>query len=78
MKHLCGMVLRTPHVRAYARPRTEKHRRAPAERLNEALGAIRVLGVEPVEDGLEPHLKTVLSSVEDSGQCHGPHVHALS
>lgn len=72
------MVLRTPHVRAHARPRTEKPRRAPAERLNEALGAIGVLGVEPVEDGLEPHLKTVLSSVEDQSQCHAPHVRAPS
>ncbi|XP_056887188.1 rap1 GTPase-GDP dissociation stimulator 1-A [Takifugu flavidus] len=60
VKHLCRMVLSTPHVHAHA------HACAPpAERLNEALGAIRVLGVEPVEDELEPHLKTVLSSIED-------------
>ncbi|XP_029700891.1 uncharacterized protein [Takifugu rubripes] len=69
VKHLCRMVLSTPHV--HAQPRGGKHgwvppRRSTAgERLNEALGAIRVLGVELVEDELEPHLKTVLSSIED-------------
>lgn len=35
------------------------------ENLNYALGAIRVLGVELVEDELKPHLNTVLANIKE-------------
>ncbi|XP_070401542.1 uncharacterized protein si:dkey-21e13.3 isoform X2 [Nothobranchius furzeri] len=37
----------------------------PNENLNNALGAIRVLGVELIEDELKPHLNTVLANIKE-------------
>lgn len=42
----------------------------PADGLNDALGAIRVLGVELIEEELKPHLNTVLTSIKAKSQCH--------
>lgn len=36
-----------------------------AENLNNALGAIRVLGLELLEEELKPHLNTVLISIRE-------------
>lgn len=36
----------------------------PADGLNDALGAIRVLGLELMGDQLKPHLNTVLTNIE--------------
>lgn len=46
----------------------------PADGLNDALGAIRVLGLELIEEELKPHLNTVLSSVKDKSQCCALHL----
>ncbi|XP_005725972.1 uncharacterized protein LOC102211355 isoform X2 [Pundamilia nyererei] len=37
----------------------------PNDNLNNALGAIRVLGVELIEDELKPHLNTVMASIKE-------------
>ncbi|XP_005913599.1 uncharacterized protein si:dkey-21e13.3 [Haplochromis burtoni] len=37
----------------------------PNDNLNNALGAIRVLGVELIEDELKPHLNTVMASMKE-------------
>ncbi|XP_028264499.1 rap1 GTPase-GDP dissociation stimulator 1 [Parambassis ranga] len=37
----------------------------PNENLNNALGAIRVLGVELIADELKPHLNTVMTSIKE-------------
>ncbi|XP_041819230.1 rap1 GTPase-GDP dissociation stimulator 1 [Chelmon rostratus] len=37
----------------------------PNDNLNNALGAIRVLGLELIEDELKPHLNTVLINIKD-------------
>ena len=42
---------------------------SPADGLDEALGAIRVLGVQPVEEELRPHLRTVLADIKGKSQC---------
>lgn len=44
--------------------------------LNEALGAIRVLGLELIEEELKPHLNTVLSNIKDESQCCAFHLPA--
>ena len=38
------------------------------DNLNNALGAIRVLGVELIEDELKPHLNTVLANIKERSE----------
>lgn len=40
----------------------------PADNLNNALGAIRVLGLELIEDELRPHLNTVLINIRERSE----------
>lgn len=39
-----------------------------AENLNNALGAIRVLGVELIADELKPHLNTVMTDIKEKSE----------
>ncbi|XP_037547106.1 rap1 GTPase-GDP dissociation stimulator 1 [Nematolebias whitei] len=58
---------------SYKQARAHRDKRASSrlqlytanENLNYALGAIRVLGVELVEDELKPHLNTVLANIKE-------------
>ncbi|XP_061564566.1 rap1 GTPase-GDP dissociation stimulator 1-A [Cololabis saira] len=50
---------RNKHVSSRLQPFTQN------DNLNNALGAIRVLGVELIEDELKPHLNTVLSNIKE-------------
>ncbi|XP_008273700.1 uncharacterized protein LOC103352816 [Stegastes partitus] len=60
-----------PLTHKYARSHGDKHRSSelqpftPNDNLNLALGAIRVLGVELIEDELKPHLNTVLTTIKE-------------
>ncbi|XP_029977350.1 rap1 GTPase-GDP dissociation stimulator 1 [Sphaeramia orbicularis] len=63
-----------PNVSAshtYARLHKDRRRSSqlqpytPNDNLNNALGAIRVLGIELIEDELKPHLNTVLISIKE-------------
>ncbi|XP_035524456.1 rap1 GTPase-GDP dissociation stimulator 1 [Morone saxatilis] len=55
----------------YTRPHRDKSRSSrlqpytPNDNLNNALGAIRVLGLELIEDELKPHLNTVLINIKE-------------
>lgn len=40
----------------------------PTDNLNNALGAIRVLGFELIEDELKPHLNTVLINIKEKSE----------
>ena len=40
----------------------------PTDRLNDALGAIRVLGLELIEHELTPHLNTVLLNIKERSE----------
>lgn len=40
----------------------------PTDNLNNALGAIRVLGLELIEDELKPHLNTVLTNIKERSE----------
>lgn len=40
----------------------------PTENLNNALGAIRVLGLERMKDELKPHLRTVLVNIQERSE----------
>lgn len=42
--------------------------RLPTDNLNNALGAIRVLGLELIEDELKPHLNTVLTNIKEKSE----------
>ena len=42
--------------------------RLPTDNLNNALGAIRVLGLELIEDELRPHLNTVLINIKERSE----------
>ncbi|XP_030611447.1 uncharacterized protein LOC115798661 [Archocentrus centrarchus] len=44
------------------------------DNLNNALGAIRVLGVELIEDELKPHLNTVMTSIKERKKGSGEQV----
>ncbi|XP_012718196.2 rap1 GTPase-GDP dissociation stimulator 1 [Fundulus heteroclitus] len=50
---------RNKHISSRLQPYT------PNDNLNNALGAIRVLGVELIEDELKPHLITVLANIKE-------------
>ncbi|XP_051926716.1 rap1 GTPase-GDP dissociation stimulator 1 [Hippocampus zosterae] len=50
---------RDKHKTSHLQPYT------PNENLNNALGAIRVLGLERMEDELKPHLRTVLVNIQE-------------
>ncbi|KAM3591561.1 uncharacterized protein V6R79_003915 [Siganus canaliculatus] len=60
-----------PLMYTYARSHRDKHRSGrlqpctPNDNLNNALGAIRVLGLELIEDELKPHLNTVLINIKE-------------
>ncbi|XP_068161899.1 rap1 GTPase-GDP dissociation stimulator 1 isoform X2 [Antennarius striatus] len=60
-----------PLMHRYTRPPRDKHRSrrlqpyTTNDNLNNALGAIRVLGLELIADELVPHLNTVLISIKD-------------
>ncbi|XP_073346482.1 rap1 GTPase-GDP dissociation stimulator 1-A [Pagrus major] len=60
-----------PLMYTYARSHRDKHRSGrlqpstPNDNLNNALGAIRVLGLELIEDELKPHLNTVLVNIKE-------------
>ncbi|XP_071394408.1 rap1 GTPase-GDP dissociation stimulator 1-B [Centroberyx affinis] len=60
-----------PLTYTYTRSRLDKRRSsrlqpfASNDNLNYALGAIRVLGIELIEDELKPHLNTVLTTIKE-------------
>lgn len=60
-----------PPMCTYTQRHWDKHRATqlqhnkPNDNLNNALGAIRVLGLELLEDELKPHLNTVLISIKE-------------
>ncbi|XP_034716942.1 rap1 GTPase-GDP dissociation stimulator 1 [Etheostoma cragini] len=59
-----------PLMYTYARSHKDKHRSGqlqpytPNDNLNNALGSIRVLGLELIADELKPHLNTVLINIK--------------
>ncbi|XP_041830381.1 rap1 GTPase-GDP dissociation stimulator 1 isoform X1 [Melanotaenia boesemani] len=60
-----------PLTYKHARTHKDKHITSrlqpytPNDNLNNALGAIRVLGMELIEDELKPHLNTVLANIKE-------------
>ncbi|XP_067432379.1 rap1 GTPase-GDP dissociation stimulator 1 [Thunnus thynnus] len=60
-----------PLTYTYTRSHRDKHKSSllqlhtPNDNLNNALGAIRVLGLELIEDELKPHLNTVLTNIKE-------------
>ncbi|XP_023287051.1 uncharacterized protein LOC111673511 isoform X2 [Seriola lalandi dorsalis] len=60
-----------PLTYSYTRSHRDKRRSSrlqpytPNDNLNNALGAIRVLGLELIEDELKPHLNTVLTNIKE-------------
>ncbi|KAA8581344.1 rap1 GTPase-GDP dissociation stimulator 1 [Etheostoma spectabile] len=60
-----------PLMSTYARSCKDKHRSGqlqpytPNDNLNNALGSIRVLGLELIADELKPHLNTVLINIKE-------------
>ncbi|XP_020486509.2 rap1 GTPase-GDP dissociation stimulator 1 [Labrus bergylta] len=60
-----------PLIYTYTHPQKKKHKPSrlepyqPNDNLNNALGAIRVLGLELIEDELKPHLNTVLTNIKE-------------
>ncbi|KAM7381283.1 hypothetical protein PAMA_012229 [Pampus argenteus] len=60
-----------PLTYTYTRSHRSKHKSSrlqphtPNDNLNNALGAIRVLGLELIEDELKPHLNTVLTNIKE-------------
>ncbi|XP_049419073.1 uncharacterized protein si:dkey-21e13.3 isoform X2 [Epinephelus fuscoguttatus] len=63
-----------PLVYTYARSHRDKRRSSrlqpytPNDNLNNALGAIRVLGLELIADELKPHLNTVLTNIKEKNK----------
>ncbi|XP_029954643.1 rap1 GTPase-GDP dissociation stimulator 1 [Salarias fasciatus] len=64
-----------PPAHKYSRSQRDKPRggqlqpyNPPNDSLNNALGAIRVLGLELLEDELRPHLNTVLSNIREKNK----------
>ncbi|KAM6964131.1 rap1 GTPase-GDP dissociation stimulator 1 [Tautogolabrus adspersus] len=60
-----------PLIYTYTHSQRKKHKSGrlepyqPNDNLNNALGAIRVLGLELIEDELKPHLNTVLTNIKE-------------
>uniref|UniRef100_UPI0037E83F3E rap1 GTPase-GDP dissociation stimulator 1-A n=1 Tax=Semicossyphus pulcher TaxID=241346 RepID=UPI0037E83F3E len=60
-----------PLIYTYAHSQRKKDKSSrldpypPNDNLNNALGAIRVLGLELIEDELKPHLNTVLTNIKE-------------
>ncbi|CAN9508703.1 unnamed protein product [Ophioblennius macclurei] len=60
-----------PAARRYSRSQRDKQLQPynpPNDSLNTALGAIRVLGLELLEDELRPHLNTVLTNIKEKNK----------
>ncbi|KAG7222264.1 hypothetical protein INR49_027268 [Caranx melampygus] len=66
-----------PLTYSYTRSHRDKRRSSrlqpytPNDNLNNALGAIRVLGLELIEDELKPHLNTVLTNIKERREHQG-------